>query len=91
MVLVDLFSTIERPETTPMRWAESGADEDGRALDREREREREREKGRFLARQTAVVSTIDRNNGGAVAWSWSTSFRLLRDQRPRPCGGPSLE
>ena len=45
MVLVDLFSTIERPETTPMRWAESGADEDGRVLDRERDRERE--KGRF--------------------------------------------
>ena len=43
MVLVDLFSTIERPETTPMRWAESGVDEDGRVLDRERERERERE------------------------------------------------
>ena len=82
MVLVDLFSTIERPETTPMRWAESGVDEDGRVLDRERERERE--KGRFLARQTAVVSTIDRSNGGAMAWSWSTSFRLLRDQRPRP-------
>ena len=70
-----------------MRWAESGADEDGRVLDRERERE----KGRFLARQTAVVSTIDRSNGGAVAWSWATSFRLLRDQRPRPCSGPSLE
>ena len=36
-----LFPTIERPETTPMRWAESGADEDGQVLDRERERERE--------------------------------------------------
>ena len=38
-----LFPTIERPETTPMRWAESGADEDGQVLDRGRERERERE------------------------------------------------
>ena len=41
MVLVNLFPTIERPETTPMRWAESGADEDGQVLDRGRERERE--------------------------------------------------
>ena len=34
-----LFPTIERPETTPMRWAGSGAD--SRWLNREREKERE--------------------------------------------------
>ena len=82
-----LFPTIERPETTPMRWAGSGAD--GRGLDREREKERE--VVLFLARPIAVVPTIDRDRGGAAAWSWSFSFRLLRDQRPRPCGGPGLE
>ena len=71
-----------------MRWAGSGAD--GRGLDREREKEREVVLF-FLARPIAVVPTIDRDCGGAAAWSWSFSFRLLRDQRPRPCGGPGLE
>ena len=80
MVLVILFPTIERPETTPMRWAESGADEDGQVLDRERERE----KGRFLARPTAVVPTIGWSRGGAAAWSWSILFPTIERPETTP-------
>ena len=79
-----LFPTIERPETTPMRWAGSGAD--GRWLNREREKERE---VFFLARPTAVVPTIDRVVAARRRGPGQFSLRLLRDQRPRPCGGPS--
>ena len=73
-----------------MRWAESGVDEDGRVLDRGREKERER--GSFFGRArlrsfrlSAVIVAARRRGPGQF------SFRLLRDQRPRPCGGPGLE
>ena len=80
MVLVILFPTIERPETTPMRWAGSGAD--GRRLDREREKERE--VVLFLARPIAVVPTIDRDHGGAAAWSWSILFPTIERPETTP-------
>ena len=74
-----LFPTIERPETTPMRWAGSGAD--GRWLNREREKEREVV---FLARPIAVVPTIDRDRGGAAAWSWSILFPTIERPETTP-------
>ena len=72
MVLVDLFSTIERPETTPMRWAESGVDEDGRVLDRERERER---KGGFWRARLRSF----RLSTGVMAARWRGPGRPLFD------------
>ena len=76
-----LFSTIERPETTPVRWAESGADGDGQVLDHERERERKggfwRARLQSFRLSAGVVAARQRGPG-------QFSFRLLRDQRPRP-------
>ena len=55
-----LFPTIERPETTPMRWTGSGAD--GQGLDRGREKERERE--------VVFFGAPDCGRSDYRPWSW---------------------
>ena len=64
-----------------MRWAESGADEDGRVLDRERDRERERE---VLGAPDCGRSDYRPGSWRREAWPWSILFPTIERPEATP-------